>query len=561
MSFKKILLLAFSLLLFAPAQAELAELGINPLQLELASRPLGMGAAFGGISDVHSVFYNPAGLAWAKGISVTYQDSQNISAIQAYPNGENAALGLAVAKRVVGDVPIPTGTAHSESNIAVLSYGTKLSFIPALYKRPLFKRIGVGISLKGLLGQTLRRTGFIDRSAYGWDMDVGILWKGDEWWSAGASLQNILPAGTFDGGRIYWDVGGEEGIPALFKLAGSARVIGDLEAPIFMEERGLLLAGEVVFSRTKSTLLRLGGEWDFRRQILLRAGVMQQYRPQGVATDINLGLGYRAEQWGVDVAYYREPARDMRYLTASILYFPKDWIVLKKLDIEKPGLMIEKPIEELSLEDNIVTYDDQIEIYGRVKPGVEVYINGLRASLDEDNRFKVVVPLQMEKNLIIVEARYEGEKKVWKYKVFRKAKVKVKEEEEIKRQLELARTAKEKAELEAKKKEVEEKKDRVESFVTLGVIEITPEAEFEMEAQITRGELATWLVRAGEMRLPEVKQDLFKDVPKDHLLAPYVKVVTDLKLFRPFPDGTFRPGAFVSKEEGEEIFKRFKAVR
>jgi hypothetical protein len=561
MSIKKLLLLAFVLLLFTPVKAELAELGINPLQLELASRPLGMGGAFAGISDVHSVFYNPAGLAWTKGVSITYQDSQNISAIQAYPNGENAALGLAVAKRVIGDISIPTGTAYSESNVVALSYGTKLSFIPALYKRPLFKRIGVGVSIKGLLGQTLRRTGFIDRSAYGWDMDVGVLWKGGEWWSAGASLQNILPAGTFDGGRIYWDVGGEEGIPALFKVAGSAKIIGDLEAPIFMEERELLLAGEVIFSKTKSTMLRLGGEWNFQRRIFLRAGVMQQYQAQGVATDINLGMGYRAEQWGADLAYYREPIRGLRYLTASILYFPKEWIVLKKLDIEKPGLMIERPIEELSLEDNIVTYDDKIEIYGRVKPGVEVYINGLRASLDQDNRFKVVVPLHMEKNLIVVEARYEGEKKVWKYKVFRKAKVKVKEEEEVKRQLELARTAKEKAALEAKQKEIEEKKDRVESFVTMGVIEITPEAEFEMEAQITRGELATWLVRAGEMRLPEVRQDLFKDVPKDHPLAPYVKVVADMKLFRPFPDGTFRPGAFVSEEEGEEIFKRFKAVR
>jgi hypothetical protein len=360
---------------------------------------------------------------------------------------------------------------------------------------------------------------------------------------------------------LTWDVGGEENFPAVAKLAGSARVIGDIGSPIFMEGRELLLGSELNVFRDETFLFRLGAEWILDKRIYLRTGVMQQNQPAGVATDINLGAGYRSEDWGVDVASYREPVRDQRFFSVSLLYFPKEWVVLSKLDIEKPGMMIEKPIEELSLEDNVVTYDDKIEIYGRVKPGVEVYINGLRASLDWDNSFKVVVPLRMKKNLIVVEAQYEGEKKVWKYKVFRKAKVKVAEEEKIRKQLARAASERERAELARKKKEVEQKREKVESFVTIGVIEITPEAEFVMEAEITRGELSTWLAKAAGVKLPEVKRDQFKDVPKDHPLAPYIKVVTELKLLQPFPDGTFRPGAFVSKKEGDEIFKRFEAVR
>jgi S-layer homology domain len=543
------------------ASAELAELGINPLRLELSSRALGMGGAFAAIDDVNSVLYNPGGLAWAKGVSLTLQDQQNIAALQAYPNGENSALGLAIMKKVYSNIPISTGVANSESTIVVFSYGTKLAFIPRLYENPLFKRIGVGFSLKGLAGETLRQTGSFDRSAYGWDLDVGALWKGGAWWSVGASLQNILPAKTLGGGIIVWDVGGEEGIPASFNFAGSAKIISDLDAPIFMEGRELLVGGELDIRRSGTALFRMGGEYSFNRKIYFRAGIMQQENAGEVATDINLGVGYRFQDWALDFANYREPVRNERYLSVSVTYFPKEWIVLNKLDMEKPSVMMERPIEELSLEDNIVTYDDRIEIYGRVKPGVEVYINGLGASLDQDNKFKVIVPLQLKKNLIIVEARYEGEKKVWRYKVFRKAKVKISEEEELKKKMKKAKSEAEKAELARKEKELQKKKNKVESFVTMGVIEITPDAEFQMEAQITRGELATWLVRASGFKIPQVNHDLYKDVSMDHPLAPYIKVVSDLKLLKPFPDGTFRPGAFVSKQEGEEIFKRFGSGR
>jgi hypothetical protein len=175
--------LFFALVQAAPA--ELSELGINPLLLEFGSRPLGMGGAFGALSDVHSVLYNPGGLAWAKGVSLTVQDSQNITALQAYPTGRNSALGLAVIKKVIEDVPFQiTGVANSESNVVVLSYGSKLSFIPALYRQPWFKRVGVGISVKGLAGQTLQRSGFIDRSGTGWDYLCKIFFRQIPWGGA-----------------------------------------------------------------------------------------------------------------------------------------------------------------------------------------------------------------------------------------------------------------------------------------------------------------------------------------------------------------------------------------
>lgn len=532
------------IILATPVCAQLEELGINPLKIEVGSRPLGMGAAFVGLADdMNAALYNPAGLAWAKGISLTVKDFENITAVQAFPTGFGSSLGLAVVTSKISNVPIQAGTgeANSNSNVISLSYGTKLTFLPPLYKNPIFQRLGVGLSIKGLMGQTLRRTGETDRSATGWEVDVGVLWKGEEWWSAGMSLQNILPAKTLGGGVIEWDIDGEEGIPAVGKFAASARVIGDIGSPVFMEGRELLLGGEIDIHRTKPMLLRLGGELSFDKRYYIRTGFMQQHARVGISSDINLGFGVRFDRWGIDLASYREPIQDERFFCASFLYFPKEWIVVRKLDVERPAVMIEDPIETISLEDNIVTYDDKIEVFGKVKPGVEVYINGLRASLGPDNSFGVVVPLRLKKNLIVVEARYEGEKKVWKYKVLRKAKVKVADAQKV--------------------KDFEKKKEAVESLVTMGVIEITPEAEFVMEAGVTRGELSSWLVKAAEMKIPEVKKDLFTDVSKDHPLAPYIKVVTEMKLLLPFPDGTFRPGAIVSKEEGDAIFARFGVTR
>lgn len=288
---------------------------------------------------------------------------------------------------------------------------------------------------------------------------------------------------------------------------------------------------------------------------------MQQWKPGGVISNLNLGLGYRTESWGVDAVSYREPLLDEGLVYLSFLYFPKDWIVLKKLDVEKPLVYLEAALEKISLEDNIVTYDDKIEVFGKVKPGVEVYVNDLRAATADDNTFRVMVPLQLEKNLIVVEARYEGEKKSWKYKVLRRAKVILKEETDVKEQLEKAKTDAEKQALAKKERDLANRRQKVEELVTLGVIEVTAESEFKLDASITRGELATWLAKATGLCLPKAEKDIFPDVKKDNPLAPFIKAVVDWDLLRPFPDGTFRPDAPVTKEEAEKLFTMLKKAQ
>ncbi|MDD5594612.1 MAG: S-layer homology domain-containing protein [Candidatus Margulisbacteria bacterium] len=526
-------LLIVQCLLFGAARAELAEIGINPLKLEIGARPLGMGAAFSGLADdVNSALYNPGGLAWVKGVSLTVKDVDNLTGVMAFPTGNNSSLGLAIVKAKNSTA----GAAVSNSNIVLLSYGTKLNFIPLFANQELFQRLGFGIGVKGLLSESLLRPGQSDRSATGWDLDLGVLWKGSDWWSAGIAAQNVLPAGSpLGGGQLAWDVGGTETVPATFKLGGSARPIGDLRSPVFMEGRELSLSGELDLSRS-SALLRVGGEWGINKTFYFRTGILQQDRPGGSTTNLSFGLGWRSEEWGADIARSHEPLRDEDLIYFSVLYFPRDWIVQTKLDVDKPA-MLESALQKISLADNLETYDDRIEVLGQVKSGVEVYVNDARAVTGDDNNFKVTVPLQLGKNLVVVEARYQGEKKDWTYKVLRKARVEV---------------------VGGKKEELARQKQKVEELVTLGVVEVTPGAEFKLDASLTRGDLATWLAKASGFRLPKVERDLYADVKKDNPLAPFIKVVVEAGLLAPFPDGTFRPDTPVAKEEGDRLFKLLK---
>ncbi len=507
------LLLSF-VIINSPAEARLAEIGLNPLNVEASSRPLGMGGAYVGVDDVNSIFYNPAGLAWSKGLALTFKDFNNLSYLQAYPTGYGAAVGLAVISRQVS-----VGTATSSSNLVYLSYGSKLSLLPYLEENELCQKIGFGINLKGLMSETLKVTGSTDRAATGWDSDLGLLWKGSEWWAAGISLQNIHLLG---GGTIRWDDGSTEAVPQSVRLGWSGKFLGEINTPFYVEGREFLLDADLDLAGA-SPQVRVGGEWVFDKQFYLRAGFL--------SSELTFGMGAKFENWSIDFANYKDTGERVSYVTLT--YYPKEWIVFRSLDSGKPSVILEQPFEKFSLEDNYVTYDDRIEVSGEVKTGVSVNINGLKAFLDNKNTFKVVVPLQVGKNLIVVEAQYQGEKKIWRYKVLRKVKVSV----------------------EGKPKEVVRQKEKVEELVTLGVIEITPEAQFKLEASVTRGELATWLAKATGLRLPKIEKDLFPDVRADNPLAPYIKAIVDWGLLTPYADGTFRPDAPVSKEEGEKLFK------
>ena len=218
--------------------------------------------------------------------------------------------------------------------------------------------------------------------------------------------------------------------------------------------------------------------------------------------------------------------------------------------------------------------------------------------VESDGKYKAIQPLISGKNLIEISAALDSETKTILRKVLRKAKVIIEEEKEVNNKIvqeglikeaEITRkeeeikkdkekgvdvTQKEKDLVEVKtkaketkvklleeKKKIEERKEKVENLVTLGVIEVSSEAKFEIEAPITRGEMISWLVKATGLAIPKVEEAVLIDVPKNHKYAPYIKAALDAGYLTIGTDGKFRPDDPAKQEEGQAFFKAFGIVK
>jgi hypothetical protein len=94
----------------------------------------------------------------------------------------------------------------------------------------------------------------------------------------------------------------------------------------------------------------------------------------------------------------------------------------------------------------------------------------------------------------------------------------------------------------------------------MGVIDATPQADFTQAAAVTRGELASWLVKAANIPLPKVTSAVFQDVPANHPQAPFIKAAVDYNLMKA-SGNKFNPDIPVSKSEAQEIFKKYGVIK
>ena len=553
---KRSLILILLFILLNPANAILSEVNILPLRIESGSRPLSLGGAFvGWANDDNAAFYNPGGLPWAKGITVTAKDFSNISGAQAYPLGNGMTVGISALFSNTPAIPL-TGTeeANFSEQLIVLSAGSKLSnLLPPLAANKMAQNIGVGLNLKYLLGLSLSRTNQTDQSARrGLEADLGVLYKVNRWFSVGACGQNLVPGNT-----IFWDNGKKEGAPAIVKLGMGAKLFGDIKSPYYLEGQELLLLSDLEMVSGRAPGLRIGAEYVRENYLNLRLG----YFASPCRGCPSLGLGYKQSDWAADLAYLVSDLKGDGTLSLSISYFPEEWVFERK-EKKLYGLMkLADPLTGIYPDDNFTTYDDRIWISGTAKPGVEVAVNDQAVKVDDNFKFSVAIPLKSGKNLVAIDSFYEGGKLSYERKVLRKAKVQLAEERQIEKALSQARTTADKTRLMAEQSKLLERKEKVESLVTMGVVEVTPEAEFSLQSSVTRGELVTWLVKAANYPLSRVTQDLFKDVPKEHPLAPLIKAAVDFGVMQGYADGTFRPNAEVSQAEGRAIFKKFGVIR
>lgn len=603
-------LLIFLILVFflgvyisSSSYALILEKGIEPLRTEFGAYPMSMGNAVTAVPHVSSVFYNPGAIPWAQGVTLTIQDTENISIGEVYPFLPGHHLGFGLVASSYTGIPLQGGgEANYTARLLTCSYGARLSYIPFIGRH--LKNTSFGVKFKSILSTTFREEGQPDKSTLGWDIDVGGLWIAEPWLTLGVWGKNILSKQEWGTGELRWDSGEKEAISGSAIVGGLVKISGMNGLLSESEEEEIFVSVDFDVSPKlpRSSLLRLGSEWLRKDMYAVRVGICQDWDGRGVVTNVTGGLGVMMGDFNIDLGYKNDPLLDTGIIQFSINYSPRIWMIEERIPKPKPPEEAEVPVEYKLAE--VIVYEEYYTITGEAEEDIEIYVNDNRAYVDDEGKYAVVVPLYPGKNLILVEGEIEERKVLHsEYKVFRKAKILIageskliKEENKIrnvKKKLEkqrvqlkkelkrkirperkvkvekrvkeidkkIVKVKKEEESYLAERKEFDERKEIVENLVTMGIVEVTPEVEFELEAPVSRGELVSWLIKAAEIPLPKVEKDVYLDVSKDHSYAPYIKAATDLGLVLGYPDGDFRPEAFLTVEEGEKIFKKFGVIK
>ncbi|MFH1710379.1 MAG: S-layer homology domain-containing protein [bacterium] len=142
-------------------------------------------------------------------------------------------------------------------------------------------------------------------------------------------------------------------------------------------------------------------------------------------------------------------------------------------------------------------------------PGAKkVYINGTKVELEKAGRIHAIALLKPGKNVVKVTAIYPGARTLSKkIRVLRMV------------------TCNDIEKLFNGKQHWA--KQQIVTLLTLGIIEGYPDNTFLPEEPLSRGEFATWLTRAKQLKRPKPADDVFFDVPKEHWRASYIKAVMD----------------------------------
>jgi hypothetical protein len=90
-------------------------------------------------------------------------------------------------------------------------------------------------------------------------------------------------------------------------------------------------------------------------------------------------------------------------------------------------------------------------------------------------------------------------------------------------------------------------------LATLGIIEGNPDGNFYPGNAVSRGEFATWLARLKKLSVPQLTEDAFPDVPKEHWRAGFIKAAVAAGYLKPFANGNLGLDDPISRREAAEI--------
>ena len=508
----------------------------DPMSIGVGARSMGMGKAYVGMAeDGDTIFTNPAGIAGINSAKLTTMYTNLLNDVNytviggAFPYGEKSAIGVGVVSSRVADITLRDGTgAITDSNLTwgshvlFLSYGTYLSELPFL-KLDLGKDVAVGANLKYF---NVGGSG-IDGSGSGFDADLSALYPANEYATLGVTLQNALPASL--GAKINKAGGEYDSIPSTLKVGAKVALMDKEGKGLFANKtRKLYTNIDYDYYPTRTNVpgtLHAGLEFWPTENLALRAGSDN--------SDMTLGVGIRVSGVSFDYAYHPYSGiteNTSHYFSISYIGDPT------KRELQ---LSVESPM------DRAVVYDDNVKVSGKVKftegevgsalKDVTVKVNGVNAQVQPDGTFTATSPVnKYGKKLIVVEATTPNG-------------------DNANKELRLVRLTSF-----ADVPEGYWAKMPIENNATVGLVQGFPDGNFKPNNALTRAELATLLVRAKGIEVPNTRaRQVFKDVKPEFWAAKYVEIAQREGLIKGYPDKTFRPNNKISKAEGIAVLVRF----
>lgn len=187
--------------------------------------------------------------------------------------------------------------------------------------------------------------------------------------------------------------------------------------------------------------------------------------------------------------------------------------------------------------DRTQSLSTRVNISGTILGARNVEINGTKVDLDKDGKLKAVALLMPGKNYILITARYAGERRLTKkIRVLRVITC-----DDIN---------------ELFKGKAHWAKQQVLTLLTLGIIEGYPDNTFMPGRPLSRGEFATWLAKAKQLKMHSVMEDIFFDVPKEHWRAAYIKAVVDAGYMTGLTAKTFGIDSLIKRGDAVAVVAR-----
>ena len=517
---------------------------IDPSELAVGARPLGLGRAYVALADdVSAIFQNPAGLARLKEWHLTSMYTNLFGEIQYNQIGGVLSLGqdaigfgyvgasisgsLLARRDPVTNRIVPIGGA--------IGYSSSVIFLSGATHR--FENLSLGASLK-IFGQSLTGVPAGDASAIGQDMDLGFKYTPTSWLSVGACGYNILPYAG--GGRLIWESGIPESIPSSLKMGTAISLIGQGALREFRNQK-LTLTYDYEFFPTQMIrpgLHHIGMEWAPWKNVAFRLGLDQDAVSGGgnqISVDNNLAAGIGVDFFGTQLDY---AFHTFGSLTENSTHFFS--LSYSGREKEEPEVYV-SPTEEVCLQitsplEKVVTFGDQVEIKGKILISdkiAEVRINKESAVILNGDEFYFVWRPAPGMNIIEVKAiSVTGRILEIHY-------------------LDIVRLV-DFVDL----REGDPLRIKVGALAALGYISGFPDGEFKPERKASRAELCAILMRIR----PTAKTGLaplFSDVPVNYWAAKYIFQAAQQGLVGGYLDGTFRPKKMITRAETVSFLDRF----